>query len=485
MSESPQIGSGHFRARNWRRTWCFFFASLIAIAGVADGATASNKSRPLANNLQAPNESPSGSGTASEATTAPQGGKPVQPFAVTLPQNHLLGDWGGVLPKLADFGVTPALTYVSDSSGNPIGGRSRGVAYADNIGFQLGIDLEKMAGLSGASFLVSMSYRDGHSLSRERVGNVFTIEQLYGGQTFHLIDVAYQQKLFDDHVELSLGRLAAGDDFLVSEYDYIFMQNGFDGNPVGIFFNSPGMTAYPNSTWGGRVTFKPTRRSYIMAGVYNGDPTIRDVYHRGVDLSMDGPLFAIMEMGYRVNGLPGDSQYLGNYKIGAWYDQSPYTDYTTVARATPARTRNDNWGICVLVDQVVAPFGEPGSNRGLSVFGSLLVSPDESRSQMPYFFTAGVAARGIVDSRPEDVLALGALFGEFSSDLRQSQEREQLLDPTVGVQTHEAVIELTYRISYNHGAVFLQPDIQYIVNPGAAGKYQDALVLGCQLGVNF
>jgi len=30
------------------------------------------------------------------------------------------------------------------------------------------------------------------------------------------------------------------------------------------------------------------------------------------------PLFVISEAGYQVNGLPGDSQRLGNYKVGRW-----------------------------------------------------------------------------------------------------------------------------------------------------------------------
>jgi hypothetical protein len=61
---------------------------------------------------------------------------------------------------------------------------------------------------------------------------------------YDTVSFGYLQKLFDDRVELRLGRIGAGDDFLVCQYDYLFMQNGFDGNPVGIFFNSPGMTAY-------------------------------------------------------------------------------------------------------------------------------------------------------------------------------------------------------------------------------------------------
>jgi hypothetical protein len=36
------------------------------------------------------------------------------------------------------------------------------------------------------------------------------------------------------------------------------------------------MSAYPNDTWGARLKVKPTKRTYIMAGIYNGDPSIRD-----------------------------------------------------------------------------------------------------------------------------------------------------------------------------------------------------------------
>jgi len=51
-----------------------------------------------------------------------------------------------------------------------------------------------------------------------------------------------QQKLFDDRVELRLGRFAAMDDFLVSPYNFGFMQNAFCGNPFGILLNAPIVT---------------------------------------------------------------------------------------------------------------------------------------------------------------------------------------------------------------------------------------------------
>ncbi|HXI71271.1 MAG TPA: carbohydrate porin [Verrucomicrobiae bacterium] len=421
---------------------------------------------------------------------APSSGSPqtpvnLRPFQLALPREHLFGDWYGLRPKLDAQGIIPTLTFVTDIAGNPTGGKSQGVAEADNLGLDLLFDLDKLVGLEGGSFLVSMSQRSGESLSANRVGNVFTIQQVYGGQTFHLIDVAYLQKLFDDRVEIRLGRIATGDDFLVSQYNYLFMQNGFDGNPVGIFFNSPGMTAYPNATWGALLKARPTNRTYVMGGVYNGDPSLRDIDHNGADMSMNGPVFVIGEAGYQLNGLPGDSRRLGNYKAGFWYDNSEFTDYNSVGHAQPPGTKRGNWGVYTLFDQVLVPFGEPASNRGFGVFGSFLASPDESVSQMPYFFTAGVASRGMFESRPIDVAGFGVVFGSFSSDLSNAQQREQLLDPATGVQDYETVFEWTYRFNLRKGAVFFQPDVQYVINPGGKGHINDALVLGCQIGINL
>jgi len=401
------------------------------------------------------------------------------PFQLILPREHLLGDWYGTRTWLEDRGIVPTLTFVTDSLGNPSGGKDQGFTTANNLGLDLNFDLEKLCGFEGASFLLSMSYRFGGSLSANYIHNVFTVQQVFGGETFHLINITYQQKLFDDRVELRLGRIATGDDFLVSPYDYVFVQNGFDGNPVGIFFNSPGMTAYPNDTWGALVKVRPTARTYIMGGVYNGDPSIRDNSKHGVDFSMDGPLFAIAEIAYQPNSLPGDRGLLGNYKAGFWYDNSLYTDFNTGA------VNRGNWGFYGMFDQVLVRFGEPASHRGFGVAGSFLASPDQSISQMPYFFTAALVTRGIFPSRPRDIIGLGVVYGHFSNDLQNFQRRAQQLDPTVGVQSHETVVELTYRLALLKSALYIQPDLQYVFRPGGTGRISDALVLGAQVAVNF
>jgi len=401
------------------------------------------------------------------------------PFQLILPREHLLGDWYGTRTWLEERGVTPTLTFVTDSLGNPTGGTNQGFTTANNLGLDLNFDLEKLGLVEGGSLLVSMSYRFGGSLSANYIHNVFTTQQVFGGETFHLINVAYLQKLFDDRVEFRIGRVAAGDDFLVSPYNYVFVQNGFDGNPVGIFFNSPGMTAYPNDTWGARVRMRPIPRTYIMGGIYNGDPSIRANENHGADFSMDGPVFAIVEIAYEPNSLSGDQGLLGHYKAGFWYDNSRFTDFNSGA------VQRGNWGCYGLFDQVLVRFGERGSHRGFGVTGSILVSPDQSVSRMPYFMTAGLVTRGMFASRPLDIAGLGVVFGNFSDDLQDSQQRTQLLNPNVGVQEHEIVVELTYRIALRNSALYFQPDLQYIIRPGGTGRTSDALVLGAQLAVNF
>src|SRR5262249_53907481 len=144
-----------------------------------------------------------------------------------------------------------------------------------------------------------------------------------------------------------------------------------------------------------------------------------------------------------------------------------------------------NWGFYGMFDQVLVRFGQPASHRGFGVAGSFLASPDQSISQMPYFFTAALVTRGIFPSRPRDIIGLGVVYGHFSNDLQDSQRRGQQLDSTVGVGACGQGLEFTYRLALLKSALYVQPDLQYVFRPGGTGQLSDALVLGAQVAVNF
>ena len=399
-------------------------------------------------------------------------------FQLMLPPGHLLGDWGGIRSRLEESGIVPRLMLVTDVAGNPTGGRSQGITAPTSVELSLFFDLDRIFGLKGGSIFTSFSERWGHRLSSDYVGNVFSEQQIYGFQTFRVIDVSYQLKLAHDRVELRLGRFPAMDDFLVSPYDFGFMQNAFCGNPFGILLDAPGMSAY-YGTWAAVTKVHPTRRTHVMTGVYNGDPRMRENTYHGVNLSMSGPLFVISEAGYQVNGLPGDSQRLGNYKVGGWYDHSKLTDFGSGA------SKRGSQGFYGLFDQVLVPFGTPGNHRGLGIFGSVTVAPNSQVQQLPLYYTAGISARGLLNARPKDAVGFGIASGYFSNELQRAQRDGLLLGPDGGIQDHETLMELTYRFDLRKSAYFIQPDLQYIIRPGGTGHLKNAPVFGVQLGINF
>jgi porin len=473
------------------RRLIYLFGSAIAILLWA--SVASGQAGPTTAPTAAPSAAPTAAGDV--PTTRPAQAEPnrltarLHPesvpnedrtFHLDLPKAHLLGDWGGWRTDLEQFGITPTLDLEVDMASNPSGGKREGITQASNLGLDLLADLNKIAGIKGASFLFQLSERFGNSLSKQYIGNLFDTQQVYGGESYRVVDAAYQQQLFDDHVEARIGRISANDDFQVSHYDYFFMQNGFDGNPVGIYFDAPGMSAYPNATWGSLVKVRPTERTYAMVGVYNGDPNIRDLDRHGIDVTLRGPTFVIGEAGVQINGLPRDeSAYLGNYKVGGWYDASTQTVFGSTD------TIRGSSGEYALFDQIVLPFAAPGSDRGLGVFGSATFSNNPSVGTMPYFFTAGLIERGIFDWRPSDECGLGVLYGLFSDDLRAAEQAAQLVTPTTVIQDYELAIELAYRVYFLNRSVYFQPDLQYINHPNGDEHVTDALVVGCREGLNF
>jgi porin len=401
-------------------------------------------------------------------------------------ERHLTGDPDQYRTKLSDTGITPSITYVTDTVGNPFGGVRQGVTYCDNIGLNIDFDLQKLAGMPGAKINMSGSWRNGTSLSNDYIDNAFNVQQVFGGQTYKLVDLYFQQSLWEDRFNYRLGRIAMGDEFLSSPLYWNYVNNGFDGNPVAIFKNVPGVTAYPNTTWGARVRARPVKEVYVMAGLFNNDPEVSEPKNHGVDFSLKGPAFVIMETGYLRNREKGSGGMPGNFKLGAYYHDGDYDDLyqdssgnSYALSGNAPQTHHGNWGFYILLDQMIYREGGAGSKQGLTPFISLLFAPDKDINQMPFFMNGGLVYQGIVPGRDRDIASFGFIYGGFSDDLERYQK-----DAGVGVQRYELVLELNYNIEIARWLHFI-PDIQYVINPGGTGDISDALVLGFQLAFNL
>jgi porin len=119
--------------------------------------------------------------------------------------DSLTGDWWGTRNWLdKDKGIEFSGTYTTDLAGNPVGGMEQGFTYTDNIAFGLKFDLEKLVGWRGATFTIAATDRNGTSLSQNYIGNQFTVQQIFGGQTAILTGLHLTQRLLDDKMEIKV-----------------------------------------------------------------------------------------------------------------------------------------------------------------------------------------------------------------------------------------------------------------------------------------
>lgn len=397
-------------------------------------------------------------------------------------RKYLTGDWGGFRTKLNNAGITPTLTYVTDIQGNPVGGDKKGFRYFHNIGLDIVFDMEKLAGWKGGRFHISASQRSGSSLTRRDIKNTFNVAQVCCGDTYKLVDVSYQQSLFEDKLNIRFGRISGGDEFLSSPLYWLFVQNGIDGNPVGIFHNV-GFSAYPNATWGVRVRTRPTKDFYIMGGLYNANPERVKNSKHGVDLSFDDPYLIIAETGHHLNEFLNSPGLPGNYKIGAYYQTGNFNNFTK-----PGATKNGNFGFYILLDQMI--YKEKGGvglreDQGLHPFVSLLFAPDSDINTFPFFLNGGLVYKGLIPRRDKDYAGFAIVYGKYSDKIKPSQPTEiNLISDMTGSEDFEMVLEWMYKIQLTEW-LNIQPDVQYVIKPGGTGEIPNALVLGFQLGVSI
>ncbi|MGL4540685.1 MAG: carbohydrate porin [Candidatus Rhabdochlamydia sp.] len=394
---------------------------------------------------------------------------------VNYQEDTLTGDWNGTRSYLKDRGVSIDISYVNDLLGNPIGGKRRGFANAGSLGIDLSVDFEKMACIQGLSLFTSFVYRSGNNLSSEYIDNQFPVAQVFGGETYRLNEL-YVQEAYEDLFSLKAGRLCGGNDFLASPFYAKYVSNAFCGNPIGIFFNVP-FTAYPNSTWGAYLSFKPHESFLIKGAIYNANSYISKNKYHGTNFTFHSTQGALLitEWAYLFNQL--DCGLPGNYKIGGYYTTGTSPKFIK-------DTQKGNYGYYFLFDQML--YQKEGKDQGLTYFLALLFAPKD-RNRFPFFFSTGLVYQGISENRPLDSISCGIAQGSYSSDLRSIQKKTYSIEGSQfgnHPQTTETVLELNYWFQINKWLA-LTPDLQYIINPKGYGTIKNALVLGMQVSIEI
>ncbi|MBS1132851.1 MAG: porin, partial [Proteobacteria bacterium] len=184
----------------------------------------------------------------------------------------------------------------------------------------------------------------------------------------------------------------------------------------------------------------------------------------------DGAL-RVLEVGY----IPGKSKegeqvLTDKYAVGAWSYTSRFEDLVEVDGAGDPLMHKGNSGFYVLAEKMLySGKRNPDSHAdGFLRYGRA----NADFNQFSSYFQTGIVFSGMVSGRDEDQFAL-------SFSMARAGDKYRLAAFSAGQEAtrHESVWEATYRAQATPWLI-VQPNIQYVINPGTDAQIKNATVLG-------
>src|SRR5262245_43894078 len=396
-------------------------------------------------------------------------GRPFDLFESTLTKA-----WGGLRADLVSIGITPVASYTSQIMGNPSGGESRGFTYAGTLQASIVWDFDKLLHIPGLSFNIGGAWSTGKDLSARYIGNSFTVQSEYtapdsGTNNLTLGQIYFEQQLFNNSLVIAAGRLDPGATFATLPVFNNYLNVGINSVPGSFAINNLTFATYPPGVeWGAQAIYNIAQRFELAVGVFNTNQSSAGGGKGGLDFAFQqgnrGAL-SVAQINYLVNHASRDSGLPGQYSFGGYYDSNKFNSLKN-----PNATASGTYSIYGLFQQMVYREGEPGSLKGLTVWGATVLAPKSEVNIMPYFLGGGLSYQGLVSGREKDIASAGVIWGTFSRYIPRT--------------TAETVIEANYQIALT-GWLASTPHIQYVIRPSGSSAIKNALVLGTQVAIVF
>jgi len=386
-------------------------------------------------------------------------------------QDYLLGGGNGLRDYLGNYGIDPTLQYKGDFFSNVSGGIKRGNNYLDNLDIRFDIDNEKLMGLKGNKAVISFVNNFGAAPNENLVGSVQGVDNIETStNTFKLYELWTEQSMLEDKLAVLVGLRDLNAEFAQTDMTGNFikptMQLGQSFAQSGL--NGP--SVFPNTSLAARVKVMPVENTYLSAAVFDGVPGDPNRPH-GTEINLrprDG-LLMVAEAGYTPNA-PDAESVANKFAVGAWTYSKHMDDLVAVdGNGDPLQKRM--MGAYVLSSYEI--YNEAAKSLGIFLRAGIA---DGDTAQVDWDYETGMVAHGFIAARPD---------GEIGAGLSQSHNSNKFMESMGGVaDRNEYSLELYYRDQIMRG-VALQPDIQYVINPGTDRVTKNATILGARIDINF
>ncbi|MNM32371.1 Porin B precursor [compost metagenome] len=417
------------------------------------------------------------------------------------PGHWMTGDWNGARTRLVDAGIDLQVSYNSQLAGNLQGGFNddRTVRYVDQWAFRADLDFEKLFDWPAADARITISKRNGHDLSIDRLADPrapllsSSVQSSYGyGDVWRLSHLWYRQRFDEGRVEIKLGRLPMGDDLGTAGCDFqnLAFCGALPAHGTGIWIN------YPVSQWGiqGKWQFTPVLNVQIGAFEYN--PSLTGP-NEGFTLDTEGRVGSMYIVEFGWTPRLGARGLAGNYRVGTYFNSTDADDLLMDVEGNqqpltglPFKRHSHRRGAGLIIRQQLAQ-PDPGQPlRGPEIFFHYTRN-DRNTARVDEQWQAALLYQGLFNARPDDRAGIGLsnVHGNRRVVLLRSLENAlngidpddpayQLLPRT------EVAAELFYQWQLRPW-LSLRPNLQYIGNPGGVASIDDAWVIGLTVNADL
>lgn len=355
-----------------------------------------------------------------------------------------------------------AALYTADLWRNASGGLRTGSVYLDNLDLTLAVDGESAWGLNGISAFAYVLYTNDGRLSERLVGDAMTVSNIDAPGGLRLYEAWVQWIDARRPLSLRFGLYDLNSEFDTSESRSLFIHSS---HGVGHEFGQTGENGpaiFPVTSLCLRLAWNLTQQWRIQAVLLDAVPGDRDHPDRsGIYLSGGEGMLGVAELQWsrgRVRKL----------SVGGWSYTARFADVRSTASNSLPR-RHGNAGAYGELE-IGLNESELGGAEG-SAFVRYGVA-DGCINEFDDSVSVGVRSRGLFRSQPEGEVGLA-----FSRAGVGPQARDAAMSGGARRDGYEAAIELTYRASINDWLT-IQPDVQYIFNPGADASLRDSVAIG-------
>ena len=390
--------------------------------------------------------------------------------------DSLTGGFWGLSDHLAEDGIEASFGVTNIYQANVKGGLStnnkRG-RYSGSYDLEVTFDTQKLFGVEDGSLYIHGEgwWSRSGGINDASVGSVFGVNGDSGSRdTLVITEVWWEQAMFDDTLQLRLGKLDITGGFECRGCPVTFDGSTFANDEASQFLNSALVNnpsiPFPDYGLGAVLYWNPIEWWYASVGIADAQSDARETGFRTA-FGGEDYFFSIFETGVAPWLDSAKGPLHGIYRIGLWNDPQPK------ANSDGTKSSRDDVGFYLSCDQVVAKENSDlEDSQGLGAFFRYGYAPSK-RNDITNFWSFGFQYQGLIDGRDNDVSGVGFAQGIFSDSADSTYTDD-----------YENAVELYYNAQVT-GWLNISPSIQYITNPGGNKAVSDAIVLGLRVQMTF